>query len=301
MSFAAIILISSLVIFSVLGLPLMWSLSLSSICSIIAAGTTATLPILVQRLFGGGLQYALLAIFFFVLSGSIMQYGGLSKRLIDFGNSIVGHISGGTSLVCMLACTFFAAVSGSSVATTAAIGGILYPELKRLGYPEPYAAALPAAGGVLGVIIPPSIHFILYGSITNISPGKLLMSGLIPGIVGSLFMCVMCYIIAKRKKYPRNHGFTLKNIWITLKNALFALLMPVIILGGIYSGVFTPTESAAVSCGYGLLVVILIYREMDFKLFLKVLKESCRTSANVMILIMSAGTFSYLLTRYRLL
>jgi C4-dicarboxylate transporter DctM subunit len=299
MTFAAVILIASLVVLAVLGVPLVWSFCLSSICSLVVAGTLNTLPILVQRLYGGGMQYALLAIFFFVLSGSIMQYGGLSKRLIDFGNAIVGHISGGTSLVCMLACTFFAAISGSSVATTAAIGGILYPELKRLGYPETYAAALPAAGGVLGVIIPPSIHFILYGSIANVSPGKLLMSGLVPGLIGSLAMCIMCYIIAKRKKYPRNSGFVPKNIWITFKRAFLALLMPVIILGGIYSGVFTPTESAAVSCGYGLIVVVLIYRELSFKTFLRVLKESCRTTANVMILIMSAGTFSYLLTIYQ--
>ena len=180
MSTAAIVLIVSVIIFAVLGVPLVWSLVLACVCSVAAGGTLDALPILVQRMFAGGLQYSLLAIFFFVLAGAIMQYGGLSKRLVDFANSLVGHISGGASLVCVIACTFFAAISGSAVATTAAIGGIMYPELKRLGYPEDYAAALPAAAGVLGVIIPPSVLFILYGNVASVSPGKLLMAGVIP-------------------------------------------------------------------------------------------------------------------------
>ena len=299
MSTQAVILIASLVAFAAFGVPIAWSLFLSSFLSLVAAGTVGTLPILMQRMLGGGMQYALLAIFFFVLSGSIMQYGGLSKRLIDFANSMVGHISGGTSLVCMIACTFFAAISGSSVATTAAIGALLYPELKRLGYPEPYAAALPAAGGILGVIIPPSVLFILCGSVTNTSPGKLLMSGLVPGLLGSLILCVICYVMAKKHNYPCSARFVPQDVWRTFKRAVWALLMPVIILGGIYSGVFTPTESAAVSCGYGLIVAVAVYRELSFKAFAGVLRESCRTTANVMILVMSAGTFSYLLTIYQ--
>jgi C4-dicarboxylate transporter DctM subunit len=299
MTFAVVVLIVSLVVFAVLGIPLVWCLALSSVCSLVVAGTLNTLPILVQRIYGGGMQYALLAIFFFVLSGSIMQYGGLSKRLIKFANSVVGHISGSTSLVCMLACTFFAAVSGSSVGTTAAVGGTLYPELKRLGYPESYAAALPAAGGVLGVIIPPSINFILYGSITNVSPGKLLMAGLIPGLIGSFVLCIICFIIAKTKKYPRSGKSSFAEVLNSFKEAILALVMPFIIMGGIYSGIFTSTEAAAVSCAYGLLVVIVFYRELTFMDFLKILKETCRISANVMILLMSAGTFSYLLTIYQ--
>jgi C4-dicarboxylate transporter DctM subunit len=299
MSLGAVILIVSLVILAGLGLPFPWSLCLSSFLSLIASGTLSNLPILVQRIFDNGLPYALLAIFFFVFSGAIMQYGGLSRRLIEFGNSIVGHISGGTSLVCMLACTFFAAISGSSIATTAAIGGILYPELRRLGYPASYAAALPASGGVLGVIIPPSINFILYGNITGVSVGKLLMSGLFPGLLGSLFLCGLCYFFAKRNNYPKSSGFKLKEVWRTFRRAIFALIMPVVIMGGIYSGVFTPTESAAVACGYGIIVVFLVYREMDYKTFRRVIKESCRTSANVMIILMSAGVFSYLLTVYQ--
>ncbi len=270
MSLAAIVLIASVIIFALIGVPLVWSLVLASVCSVAAGGTLNALPILAQRMFAGGLQYSMLAIFFFVLAGAIMQYGGLSRRLVAFANSLVGHISGGASLVCVMACAFFAAISGSAVATTAAIGGIMYPELKRLGYPEDYAAALPAAAGVLGVIIPPSVLFIIYGNITNVSPGKLLMAGV------------------------------LKDVWTTFKDAFWALLMPVIILGGIYSGIFTPTESGVVAAGYGLVCAVFIYKEMTWDLFIRIIKESCRTTGNVMILCMAAGALSYLLTIYQI-
>lgn len=300
MSLAAIVLIASVIIFALIGVPLVWSLVLASVCSVAAGGTLNALPILAQRMFAGGLQYSMLAIFFFVLAGAIMQYGGLSRRLVAFANSFVGHISGGASLVCVMACAFFAAISGSAVATTAAIGGIMYPELKRLGYPEDYAAALPAAAGVLGVIIPPSVLFIIYGNITNVSPGKLLMAGIVPGVLGALFMCIICYILAKKRNYPKNEGFVLKDVWTTFKDAFWALLMPVIILGGIYSGIFTPTESGVVAAGYGLVCAVFIYKEMTWDLFIRIIKESCRTTGNVMILCMAAGALSYLLTIYQI-
>lgn len=300
MSLAAIVLIASVIIFALIGVPLVWSLVLASVCSVAAGGTLNALPILAQRMFAGGLQYSMLAIFFFVLAGAIMQYGGLSRRLVAFANSLVGHISGGASLVCVMACAFFAAISGSAVATTAAIGGIMYPELKRLGYPEDYAAALPAAAGVLGVIIPPSVLFIIYGNITNASPGKLLMAGIVPGVLGALFMCIICYILAKKRNYPKNEGFVLKDVWTTFKDAFWALLMPVIILGGIYSGIFTPTESGVVAAGYGLVCAVFIYKEMTWDLFIRIIKESCRTTGNVMILCMAAGALSYLLTIYQI-
>lgn len=300
MSLAAIVLIASVIIFALIGVPLVWSLVLASVCSVAAGGTLNALPILAQRMFAGGLQYSMLAIFFFVLAGAIMQYGGLSRRLVAFANSLVGHISGGASLVCVMACAFFAAISGSAVATTAAIGGIMYPELKCLGYPEDYAAALPAAAGVLGVIIPPSVLFIIYGNITNVSPGKLLMAGIVPGVLGALFMCIICYILAKKRNYPKNEGFVLKDVWTTFKDAFWALLMPVIILGGIYSGIFTPTESGVVAAGYGLVCAVFIYKEMTWDLFIRIIKESCRTTGNVMILCMAAGALSYLLTIYQI-
>ena len=300
MDIAAVVLILSVIVFALLGVPLVWSLVLACVCSIAAGGTMEMLSVLAQRVFAGGLSYSMLAIFFFVLAGAIMQYGGLSRRLVAFADSLVGHISGGASLVCVMACAFFAAISGSAVATTAAIGGIMYPELKRLGYPEDYAAALPAAAGVLGVIIPPSVLFIIYGNITNVSPGKLLMAGIIPGFLGAFFMCVICYVLAKRRHYPKNQGFRTGEVFRTFKDAFWALLMPAIILGGIYTGIFTPTESWVVAAGYGLFCAVFIYREMSLDLFVRVIKESCRTTGNVMILCMAAGALSYLLTIYQI-
>ena len=299
MVFGAVVLIVSLIVLAVAGIPIVWSLCLSCILSVAANGTGDMLTILVQRMFAGGLQYTLLAIFFFILAGAIMQHGGLSRRLVDFANSLVGHISGGASLVCVIACTFFAAISGSAVATTAAIGSIMYPELKRLGYPGAYAAALPAATGVLGVIIPPSVLFLLYGNITNVSPGKLLMSGIFPGLMGALFIGILCYILAKVRNYPKNSSFSLKEVWLTFFEAFWALLMPLIILGGIYAGIFTPTESAAVAAGYGLVVAVFVHKEMTFALFKRIMKESCQVTGNVMILCMAASAYSYLLTIYQ--
>lgn len=190
MTTVAIVLIVSVFAFAVLGVPLAWSLGLSSLCAILTTGTIS-LGMLAQRMYTGGAVYAFLAIFFFIFAGNIMTYGGLSKRLIRFANGLVGHHTGGTSIVCTLACTFFAAISGSSIATTAAIGGMLYPELKDYGYPDDYAATLPAVGGVLGIVIPPSVTFIVYGTTLNISVGKLLFSGVVPGILGSIALSVM--------------------------------------------------------------------------------------------------------------
>lgn len=292
----AIVLLVSVVVFCVLGVPLAWSMGLASVCAIIAGGGSIPLQMLAQRMFTGAEKYAFLAIFFFILAGSIMQYGGLSRRLINFANSLVGHISGGASLVCMVACTFFAAISGSSIATTAAIGGILYPELKRLGYPDDYAATLPAAGGVLGIVIPPSVTFVIYGTTTGVSIGALLMSGVIPGVLGGVALCLLCYYFAKKHKYPKSDDFQWSRVASATKSALAALLMPLIILGGIYLGVFTPTESAAVAAAYGLLVALIVYRELDFDMLKRVLKKTARTTANVMIIVMSATVFSWLLT-----
>ena len=174
MTTVAIVLIVSVFAFAVLGVPLAWSLGLSSLCAILTTGTIS-LGMLAQRMYTGGAVYAFLAIFFFVFAGNIMTYGGLSKRLIRFANGLVGHHT----------------------------GGMLYPELKDYGYPDDYAATLPAVGGVLGIVIPPSVTFIVYGTTLNISVGKLLFSGVVPGILGSIALSVMCYIFAKKRNYPK--------------------------------------------------------------------------------------------------
>lgn len=295
MTTVAIVLIVSVILFAVIGIPLTWSMGLASLCAILTTGTIS-LSMLAQRMYTGGAVYAFLAIFFFIFAGNIMQYGGLSGRLVRFANSLVGHFTGGTSIVCMMACTFFAAISGSSIATTAAIGGMMYPELKRYGYPDDYAAALPAVGGVLGIVIPPSVTFIVYGTTTNVSVGRLLLSGVIPGCLGGLVLCALCWYYAKKNHYPKGDGFSWAEVGSATKSALAALIMPLIIMGGIYSGIFTPTESAAVATGYGLIATSLIYRELNWGTFKTVVQETTKTTANIMILVMSATCFSWLLT-----
>lgn len=295
MTTVAIVLIVSVFAFAVLGVPLAWSLGLSSLCAILTTGTIS-LGMLAQRMYTGGAVYAFLAIFFFIFAGNIMTYGGLSKRLIRFANGLVGHHTGGTSIVCMLACTFFAAISGSSIATTAAIGGMLYPELKDYGYPDDYAATLPAVGGVLGIVIPPSVTFIVYGTTLNISVGKLLFSGVVPGILGGIALSVMCYIFAKKRNYPKGEKMNRKEFWKVAWEAGPALLTPLIILGGIYSGLFTPTESAAVATLYSIIATKFFYKELDWSIYKQAMRDTTQTTANIMILVMSATCFSWLLT-----
>lgn len=295
MTTVAIVLIVSVFAFAVLGVPLAWSLGLSSLCAILTTGTIS-LGMLAQRMYTGGAVYAFLAIFFFIFAGNIMTYGGLSKRLIRFANGLVGHHTGGTSIVCMLACTFFAAISGSSIATTAAIGGMLYPELKDYGYPDDYAATLPAVGGVLGIVIPPSVTFIVYGTTLNISVGKLLFSGVVLGILGGIALSVMCYIFAKKRNYPKGEKMNRKEFWKVAWEAGPALLTPLIILGGIYSGLFTPTESAAVATLYSIIATKFFYKELDWSIYKQAMRDTTQTTANIMILVMSATCFSWLLT-----
>lgn len=295
MTTVAIVLIVSVFAFAVLGVPLAWSLGLSSLCAILTTGTIS-LGMLAQRMYTGGAVYAFLAIFFFIFAGNIMTYGGLSKRLIRFANGLVGHHTGGTSIVCTLACTFFAAISGSSIATTAAIGGMLYPEHKDYGYPDDYAATLPAVGGVLGIVIPPSVTFIVYGTTLNISVGKLLFSGVVPGILGSIALSVMCYIFAKKRNYPKGEKMNRKEFWKVAWEAGPALLTPLIILGGIYSGLFTPTESAAVATLYSIIATKFFYKELDWSIYKQAMRDTTQTTANIMILVMSATCFSWLLT-----
>lgn len=281
----------------ILGVPFVWSLTLSCVASVCCISGTPLLTV-ASKMYNGGSKYTLLAIFFFMLAGSIMQYGGISSRLIEFSKALVGHIRGGLSIVVLLVCMLFAALSGSSIATTAAIGSMLYPELVKEKYPEGYAAALPVAGGTLGIVIPPSIVFVVYGSTTGTSVSKLLVSGIVPGILAGVFMCIYAYIYARRHNIPRSNEFSWKNVAVSLKKAIWAILMPVIILGGIYTGIFTPTESAAVAVVYGLFVSIFIHKEMSVERLKTIVIESVKGTANILLLIMAATLFGYVLTVY---
>ena len=280
-----------------LGVPFVWSLVISCAASLCAMSGFPLLT-LTSKMFNGGAKFTLLAIFFFMLAGAIMQHGGISSRLVSFSKALLGHISGGLSIVVLVTCMIFAALSGSSIATTAAIGAMLYPELVKEHYPKGYSAALPVAGGVLGIVIPPSIVFVVYGATTGTSVSKLLMSGVVPGVMAGVFMCIYAYIYAKRHHIPKSNEFSWRNLGHATKDAIWALLMPLIILGGIYSGLFTPTESAAVAVVYGLIVSIFIYKKLTPKLLMQIVLDSLKGTANILLLIMAASLFGYVLTVY---
>ena len=299
MSIAAIMLVVVLLVLLVAGVPIVWSLLAASIVSIMM-NDGLSFVIIAQRLFAGLDSFSLLALPAFMLAGDIMSKGGLSRRLIDFSDALVGWISGGISLVAILSCTFFAAISGSSVATTAAIGGIMHKELVKRGYPPDYSAAVQAIGGTLGIIIPPSVVFVIYGNVTGVSIGKLLMAGIVPGIVAAFSLCLYAYFKAKKCNFPKEESFSLRRLGSSFKGAVLALLMPVIILGGIYSSIFTPTESAVVAVFYGIIICVFVYREVSLKELWEIAKNSAKSAANVMLLVAAAQVFAYLVTYYNI-
>ena len=242
-------------------------------------------------------KFPLAAIPFFILAGNLMETGGISRRLVDFAKSLVGGVQGGLPMTCVLTCMIFAAVSGSSVATTFAIGAILIPALIKHGYPTAYAAALQASSAELGVIIPPSIPMILYGVSAEVSIGELFIAGFGPGLFIGFSLMLFCYLYCKYKGWGKNDGDGRLNVGKATVQAGWALLMPVIILGGIYGGIFTPTEASAVAVFYALVVGMVIHREIKLSDLSKILQKSVMSSAVIMFIIANAGLFAFLITR----
>lgn len=271
------------------------SIGLASVFGIQASG--APMLISAKEMFAAINKFPLAAIPFFILAGNLMETGGISRRLVEFAKSIVGGVQGGLPMTCVLTCMIFAAVSGSSVATTFAIGAILIPALIKHGYPTSYAAALQATSAELGVIIPPSIPMILYGVSAEVSIGELFIAGFGPGILISLALMAFVWAYCKYKGWGKNDGVGRLGFGKALLQAGWALLMPVIILGGIYGGVFTPTEASAVAVFYALVVGMLIYREIKPRDLYAILRKSAMSSAVIMFIIANAGLFAFLITR----
>jgi tripartite ATP-independent transporter DctM subunit len=257
----------------------------------------ANMLISVKEMFNAINKFPLAAIPFFILAGNLMETGGISRRLVEFAKSIVGGVQGGLPMTCVLTCMIFAAVSGSSVATTFAVGAILIPALIKHGYPTAYAAALQATSAELGVIIPPSIPMILYGVSAEVSIGELFIAGVGPGIFIGLSLMAFVWAYCKLKDWGKTDGEGRLSFGRATWQAGLALLMPVIILGGIYGGVFTPTEAAAVAVFYALVVGMLIYREINIASLMVVLRKSVISSAVIMFIIANAGLFAFLITR----
>jgi len=259
----------------------------------------SNLPLIVvpQQAFIALDKFPLAAIPFFILAGNIMAAGGISSRLVDLVESLIGETRGGLPLTCILVCMIFAAVSGSSVATTYAIGAILIPAMVRQNYPVGFAASLQATSAELGVIIPPSIPMILYGVSAGAPVGDLFVAGLGPGLLIAIALGIFVVIWSRLKHEPLEAEFRRKQFLPSLRRSLLALAMPVIILGGIYGGVFTPTEASVIAVFYALAVSMFVYRQMGVQDLIGVLRRSTISSAIIMFIISMAGLFSFVLTR----
>jgi C4-dicarboxylate transporter, DctM subunit len=258
------------------------------------------LQALVQQLFNGMDNFVLLSIPFFILSGNIMARGSISDKLVGVMQILVGHLPGGMAIASILACMFFAAISGSSPATVIAIGSIMIPALIKQGYDEDFSIGLLTSTGSLGILIPPSIPMVLYALVMNVSVGKLFMAGIMPGIMIGAILIIYSFILAKRYKWQTVTTYAPGEKWQYIKSASWGIAMPFIILGGIYSGIFTPTEAAAVSVVYALFVEFFIYKNMDMAKLNEVLKDSVILSSALLFIIACAMTFIWLLTREKL-
>ncbi len=278
-----------------LNVPIAVSLGLSTLIGLGVSGTSLSMfPSIMYSSVG---KFALLAIPFFILAGTIMDYSGISKRLVRFAEVCVGHTKSGMLAVVVIVSCFFAAISGSGPATVAALGTILIPALTNAGYDKGISTALMCASGGIGIVIPPSIAFVVYASITGVSVGKLFAGGFIPGIiVGVAFFFAAKISSRNNPNIVQRPKATAKERWKAFKDAIWGLLMPVIILGGIYGGVFTPTEAAGVAVIYGLFVGMVIYREIKIKDLWALFVDSAVSSATVMYIVACASVFAWLLT-----
>lgn len=286
----------SLAIFFLLGVPIAVAIGLASIIGIIASDR---LPLLLvaQRMFTGLDSFPLMAIPLFILAGNLMSVGGISQRLVDLAKAMVGGIQGGLAATCVLTCMLFASVSGSSVATTFAIGAILIPAMVKHGYPKPFAASVQASSAELGVLIPPSIPLILYAVSTDTSVGQLFLAGLGPGLLVAGSLMVLVLILCRVKGIGAQDGAERARLGPAALAALPAMLVPIVILGGIYSGAFTPTEASAAAVVMALLVGMVFYRELKLRHLPEVLKKTVLATSAIMLIISAAALFSFLMAR----
>src|SRR5699024_10207694 len=292
-----LLLFGTLAVCLIIGVPIAISIGVSALVAIYF-GSTLPLDIIVQKAFTSLDNFSLLAIPFFMLAGVLMGKGGVSKRLLDLASTMVGWITGGLSLVTIFACMFFAANSGSGPATVAAIGGFMIPAMIKKNYSPGFAAAIPAAAGSIGVIIPPSIPFVLYGVIGSVSVGDMFIAGIIPGVLIGVSMLILAYFISKKNDYKPDDTevFNFMDVLKAVNDAKWALLIPVMILGGIYGGIFSPTEAAVVAVVYALFIGGFVYKELNWKNIYESFRETIVINATTMIIIGFSVSFAYFMT-----
>ena len=292
----ALLLFGSMAIFLLIGVPIAFALGASVWTTIVfSSDFTVTTGIIVQRIFGGLESTSIMAIPFFILAGNLMTKGGISRRLVDFANSIVGGIRGGMAIAVVLSSAFFAALSGSAPATVIAIGSMLYPEMVKMGYPKDRTAGLLVVSGGLGPIIPPSIIMVVYATITGASIGNMFKSGLFIGLFIMLTLMIVVFVVANKEKWPKVEKHpSVKEFLETFIKAIPAILLPVIILGGIYSGILTPTESASVAAVWALVAGMFIYKEVKIRDLIPIFLDSAKSSAMILFIIATSTAFSWI-------
>ena len=295
------LLFGSFALLLILRVPIGISLGMSSLVTIFASGVVQP-TYLAQGLVTGADSFSLMAVPFFVLAGELMATGGISRRLLNIADAFLGRKYGGLALVTVVACMFFAAISGSGPATVAAIGGLTIPSMLKQGYDRPFAGAISAAAGSIGVIIPPSIPMVMYCVATGVSVGAMFMGGVIPGLLIGVSLCLYSSLYSKKHKYINAEAapFSWGNVGRSLADGIWALLVPVIILGGIYGGIFTPTEAAAVAVAYGLIVGLFVYRDLKAKDLYRIFGSAALTTATIMVILGTATTFGRILTLERI-
>ena len=291
----ALLIFGLLIILMLTGMPVSISLGLT-VLTFLFTMTTVPIDAVAIKLFSGIEKFEIMAIPFFILAGNFLTHGGVARRMINFATDMVGHWHGGLALAGVMACALFAAVSGSSPATVVAIGSIILPAMVRQGYPKQFGAGVITTSGALGILIPPSIVMVMYSVTTNTSVGKLFMAGVVPGMMLAFLLGLTTWFLARKHNYPRMAKASWGQRWTSFKKSFWGLMLIVVVMGGIYSGKFTPTEAAAMSAMYAFFIAVFVYKDLKMKQVFKVLLDSASLSAMLLYIITNAMLFSFLMT-----
>jgi C4-dicarboxylate transporter DctM subunit len=291
----ALIIFALLIVLMLSGMPISIALGLT-VLTFLFTMTDVPVQAVALKLFTGIEKFEIMAIPFFILAGNFLTHGGVARRMITFATSMVGHWHGGLALSGVMACALFAAVSGSSPATVVAIGSILLPAMIKQGYPKSFGAGVITTSGALGILIPPSIVMVMYSVSTNTSVGKLFVAGVIPGLLLAFFLGLTTWVLARSKDYPRMPRSSWLQRWQAFRESVWGLLLIVVVMGGIYTGIFTPTEAAAMSAVYAFVIAVFVYRDLRLVQIGKVLLDSASMSAMLLYIITNAVLFSFLMT-----